>query len=65
MNMELCARTVWILSKPMNHHMNMSHAYSINLPMNRNGSGNGLLPDAPMYGYMYYLPKWMLHGNLF
>jgi hypothetical protein len=48
--------------------MNMSHAYSINLPMNRNGSGTGWLPDAsPMYGYMFHTPKWMymLHGNLF
>ncbi|HSU50103.1 MAG TPA: hypothetical protein VLJ41_05920 [Segetibacter sp.] len=54
--------------KPMSHHMSMSNAYSINLPMNRNGSGTGWLPDAsPMYGYMYHSPKWMymLHGNLF
>ncbi len=47
---------------------NMSHAYSLNLPMNRNGSGTGWLPDAsPMYGYMFHKRKWMfmLHGNLF
>ena len=47
---------------------NMSHAFSRNLPMNRNGSGTGWLPDAsPMYGYMYHSPKWMymLHGNVF
>lgn len=47
---------------------NMSHAFSINLPMNRNGSGTGWLPDAsPMYGYMFHKSKWMymLHGNLF
>lgn len=47
---------------------NMSHAFSLNLPMNRNGSGTGWLPDAsPMYGYMYHKRKWMfmLHGNLF
>ncbi|HEX8040953.1 MAG TPA: hypothetical protein VF490_17470 [Chryseosolibacter sp.] len=46
----------------------MSHAYSLNLPMNRNGSGTGWLPDAsPMYGYMVHSGKWMymLHGNLF
>lgn len=52
----------------MNHHMSMSHVYSLNLPMNRNGSGTGWLPDAsPMYGYMFHTPKWMymLHGNLF
>lgn len=54
--------------KPMNHHMNMSNAYSLHLPMNRNGSGTGWLPDAsPMYGYMVHSPKWMymLHGNFF
>lgn len=60
----------------MNHSMdmdnmemgNMSHAFSLNLPMNRNGSGTGWLPDAsPMYGTMYHSKKWMymLHGNLF
>lgn len=46
----------------------MSHAFSLNLPMNRNGSGTGWLPDeAPMYGYMLHGKKWMymLHGNLF
>jgi len=54
--------------KPMNHHMNMSNAYSLHLPMSRNGSGTGWLPDAsPMYGYMFHSPKWMymLHGNFF
>ncbi len=48
--------------------MNMSHSFSRNLPMNRNGSGTGWLPDAsPMYGAMYHSSKWMymLHGNLF
>ena len=52
----------------MNHPMPMSHVYSLNLPMSRNGSGTGWLPDAsPMYGYMFHTPKWiyMLHGNLF
>lgn len=47
---------------------NMSHAFSRNLPMNRNGSGTGWLPDAaPMYGLMFHQPKWMfmLHGNVF
>jgi hypothetical protein len=47
---------------------NMSHAFSLNLPMEKNGSGTGWLPDAsPMYGYMFHTPKWMymLHGNLF
>lgn len=46
----------------------MSHAYSLNLPMNRNGSGTGWLPDnSPMYGKMFHRRKWMymLHGNVF
>lgn len=46
----------------------MSHAYSLNLPMNRNGSGTGWLPDAsPMYGCMVHSKKWMymFHGNIF
>src|SRR5215831_1284195 len=46
----------------------MSHSYSINLPMNRNGSGTGWLPDAsPMYGYMIHSKKWMymFHGSIF
>lgn len=46
----------------------MSHAFSLNLPMNRNGSGTGWLPDAsPMYGYMLHHNKWMymFHGNVF
>jgi hypothetical protein len=58
----------------MHDHMHMetmggmNHAFSLNLPMNRNGSGTGWLPDAsPMYGYMFHKKKWMymLHGNLF
>ncbi len=54
------------ISDSMNMHM--SHAFSLHLPMNRNGSGTGWLPDAsPMYGYMFHTPKWMymLHGNFF
>ena len=46
----------------------MSHSFSLNLPMNRNGSGTGWLPDAsPVYGFMFHAKKWMymLHGNLF
>src|SRR5688500_1139842 len=46
----------------------MSHAYSLNLPMNRNGSGTGWLPDgSPMYGYMKHTSDWMfmMHGSLF
>lgn len=60
--------------KNMEHEMSMqmdvpmSHAFSLNLPMNRNGSGTGWLPDAsPMYGYMMHSRRWMymVHGNLF
>ena len=58
---------------PHQHHNmqpehGMSHAFSLHLPMSRNGSGTGWLPDAsPMYGVMYHSKKWMymLHGNLF
>jgi len=45
----------------------MSHAYSLNLPMQRNGSGTSWLPDAsPMYGMMLHSKNWMymLHGNI-
>ena len=46
----------------------MSHMLSLNLSMNRNGSGTGWLPDAsPMFGYMLHSKKWMymFHGNIF
>ncbi|HMI07305.1 MAG TPA: hypothetical protein VK528_07160 [Flavobacterium sp.] len=53
----------------MDHDMsNMSHAFSLNLPMSRNGSGTAWLPDAsPMYGNMFHASNWMfmLHGNFF
>jgi len=62
--------------KKHDHHMDhdtmdmgsMTHAYSVNLPMFRNGSGTAWAPDAsPMYGYMIHAKKWMLmfHGNVF
>ena len=56
------------MGESTSHSSTMSHSYSLNLPMNRNGSGTGWLPDAsPMYGYMFHSAKWMymLHGNLF
>lgn len=45
----------------------MSHAFSLNLPMNRNGSGTSWLPDAsPMYMYMTgKKTMWMFHGAAF
>ncbi|QCR24984.1 hypothetical protein [Pontibacter sp. SGAir0037] len=48
--------------------MPMTHAFSRNLPMTRNASGTGWLPDeSPMYGHMYHRSDWMfmLHYNLF
>jgi len=48
--------------------MAMSHAFSLNLPMNRNGSGTGWVPDAsPMFGYMVHANGWMFmfHGDIF
>jgi len=47
--------------------MPMNHAYSLNLPMNRNGSGTSWLPDeSPMYMYMTgKKAAWMIHGNIF
>ena len=58
---------------PEMHNMNMpmdnmSHSFSLNLPMNRNGSGTAWSPDAsPMYGHMYHSTNWMymLHYSLF
>ena len=47
---------------------NMSHAYSLSLPMNRNGSGTSWMPDnTPMYMIMKRSKKdmWMFHGNIF
>jgi hypothetical protein len=51
----------------MQMDMPMNHAYSLNLPMQRDGSGTGWLPDAsPVYGYMLHSKKWMymIHGNI-
>jgi len=45
----------------------MSNSHSLNLPMQRNGSGTSWLPDAsPMYGIMMHSKKWMymIHGNI-
>ena len=47
--------------------MLMSHAYSLHLPMSRNGSGTSWQPDvSPMYMYMRGNARsnWMIHGNI-
>ncbi|PZR27333.1 MAG: hypothetical protein DI535_10935 [Citrobacter freundii] len=51
----------------MMHDHPMTHAFSLNLPMNRNGSGTSWLPDeTPMYMYMTgKKAMWMFHGNVF
>lgn len=55
----------------MNHEMDrnmMSHAFSLNVAMTRNGSGTGWMPDtSPMFGNMYHSKNWMymLHYNVF
>lgn len=44
-----------------------THAYSLHLPMSRNGSGTSWLPDAsPDYGIMVHSRKWMymIHGAI-
>lgn len=56
------------MQKGMDMHMSMPSAFSLNLPMNRNGSGTSWLPDAtPMYGYMVHSNGWMymFHGDIF
>ena len=45
----------------------MNHAYSLSLPMNRNGSGTAWNPDnTPMYMLMKHGKKdmWMFHGSV-
>ena len=49
-------------------NMNMSHSFSRNLPMSRDGSGTSWMPDAsPIYAYMIMRQKAMImiHGNIF
>ena len=47
--------------------MFMSHAYSLSLPMSRNGSGTSWQPDvSPMYMFIHGNSKsnWAIHGNV-
>lgn len=55
-------------SGSMQSGMGMTHSFSRNLPMNRNGSGTSWHPDnTPMYAYMTHGKKWsyMVHYSLF
>ena len=48
--------------------MKMTSKYSLDLPMNRDGSGSSWLPDeSPIYAYMIHGKKWMtmVHGTFF
>ena len=50
------------------HAGSMAHAFSRDLPMNRNGSGTSWLPDeTPMYAWMRHANNWnlMAHGAFF
>jgi hypothetical protein len=55
------------LAAPADENMLMSHAYSLSLPMSRNGSGTAWQPDAsPMYMYLHANARsnWSIHGNI-
>jgi hypothetical protein len=46
----------------------MTSQFSLDLPMNRDGSGTSWVPDeTPMYMYMIHGKKWMhmVHGSVF
>src|ERR1700743_1405936 len=48
--------------------MMMNSQYSLDIPMNRDGSGTSWVPDeTPMYAYMIQGKKWMtmIHGSIF
>ncbi len=48
--------------------MKMNSQFSLDLPMNRDGSGTSWMPDeSPMYAYMIHGKKWMtmIHGSFF
>jgi hypothetical protein len=56
------------MNKDTTHHMSMTSQFSLDLPMNRDGSGTSWLPDeTPMYMYMVHGKKWMhmFHGSFF
>jgi len=48
--------------------MKMNSQFSLDLPMNRDGSGTSWVPDeTPIYAYMIHGKKWMtmIHGSFF
>jgi len=52
----------------MSGSMQMNSQFSLDLPMNRDGSGTSWVPDeSPMYAYMIHGKKWMtmIHGSFF
>lgn len=52
---------------PADENLLRTHAYSLNLPMSRNGSGTSWQPDAsPMYMYLHANARsnWAIHGNI-
>src|ERR1700742_4728845 len=52
----------------MSGSMKMNSQYSLDVPMNRDGSGTSWVPDeTPMYAYMIHGKKWMtmIHGSFF
>src|SRR3989344_6688804 len=71
-----CLSSFQLMAQHENHpskdttesEMSMSHAFSLNLPMNRNASGTAWLPDSSaMYGHGKHIKRWMImfHGNVF
>jgi len=52
----------------MSGSMQMNSQFSLDLPMNRDGSGTSWVPDeSPIYAYMIHGKKWMtmIHGSFF
>lgn len=52
----------------MSGSIQMNSQFSLDLPMNRDGSGTSWVPDeSPMYAYMIHGKKWMtmIHGSFF
>lgn len=68
MKMDTVPKTMHAGHDTMEMAAPMTHAFSLNLPMNRNSSGTAWQPDAtPMYGYMKMTRNWnlMFHGSVF